>query len=312
MGLRWAGVALIVTTGCQDLAKLETEQAALESEVGVLRDNVETLRREMKRAGLVKAGPANLALSVGQTDPTTELSDQLAVTATRTGTPPSLAAGPLERREKTDCGYRVPLGWLEPISDLALSNSGAGRASPVLATTAGTALAPHAAPAKFEKSCGGAFRHQGKYLFFSPAGNVESADQPELTLDPAVPMLRDDGSTAYWVYPGTTLTLTVPSEWDAAWGELAVDLDARILAVGTQDHQSPGSPEPATVSILGQQATSVGTRLGIHVEPDALPTGPWTIEIASPKGGGYVLIDTLTAGNEENALVVAGGRSGDQ
>ncbi|MEQ1501160.1 MAG: hypothetical protein ABMB14_02970 [Myxococcota bacterium] len=289
--------------GCgPDLARLETEQASLEQQVSVLAKDVEEMRTQMQLMGMLPGGPAAAAQTTGGDD----LASQIDVRAERQGAIPELGAlAEPERRESTDCGYRFYVPWLESISDQQLEQTGSGRASPVLLRQNGKELASHAAPAAYEKGCRFSFRHQPKYLFFSPLDTVDNiAGDWTIALSPEVPLARGDDREMYWVYPGTTLTFTFSSGWDAEkWGEMKVDLDARLLYTGTAAEPAPRPGASATVSFLGVEESGEDNRLGFSRTPEP-PDGAWTLDITSPSDGPFVLVETLTIGNDDHSVVV--------
>jgi hypothetical protein len=298
--------AALVAAACgPDLAAVETEQQALEKEVEVLRSTVDTMRTEMQARGLLPSGPAG---SLGPAVAGTDLSQDLQWSAKRTGTIPKLEAalGAPERRDTTECGYRFHLPWLEALSDASLESTGSGRASPILLLQDGKPLEPHANAPAYDKACKFAFRHMPKFLFFSPNAYVgEISGTWTVALDPEVPIARGgDARPTYWVYPGTTLTFTFDSGWQSAWGPMSVQVDTRLLYVGTPDNAAPMPGGPATVSVLDSEESGSEPRLGLEIVPEPPPESAWTVEITSPPEGPYVLVELLRVGNDNNALVV--------
>lgn len=300
-GLVW----VLALAGCgPDLAKLETEEEALSREVTTLRGDVEDMRQRMESMGLIASGPAANAPLV----PTGEtlLDQKLEVRITREGTPPEFPAlAAPERRGKTPCGYRFGLDWLETLSDKKLDEAGMGKSSPVLLFRDGKPLEPHAPPSQYEKACSGAFQHMPKFLFFSPAGSADDVTGNwSLGLSPDVPMKRaGDKREVFWVYPGTTLTVTFEGAWEEDWGTPTVTLDAHLVYVGTPETPAPQGGAPATVRFEGQEESSSQSKLGVQV-PIEPPSGPWSIEIASPSDGPYVYVGTLVVGNDQHTRVI--------
>ncbi len=285
-----------------DLARLEVEQQALEREVGVLSRQVAQIRAQMQDMGMLPRGP----VGGGVVAPAEGLAGELAFEVTRDGAVPALPAlDDPERRPGTGCGWRFFAPWLDAVSDLTLERTGSGRASPIRLLHDGAPLTPHASVVKFERECSGSFRVQPRYIFFSP----RSADAVEgawtTVVNPAIPLPRGgDGRPMYWVFPGTTMTFSFSEGWRTEeWGSFGVRFDARLLAVGERGlpHRQPQAP--AEVRVPGQRKAALDNRLGLVAEGPA-PRGPWTIEVASPEHGPWVLIETLIVGNEERALVV--------
>lgn len=297
----------LALTGCgsAEVARLEVEQNALEKEVETLRSNVAGLRQEMVEVGLIKGGPGaggGAGGEAGNPLPETEISGDLPWTFTRTGAPPALPSlGPPERRQKTNCGYKFSVRQLQPLSDFSLNSAGAGKASPVLLFEDGQPLTPHAMPHDFEQNCRFAFRHAGFLIMFTPDGKPASAHGKTYTvaLDSAFPLQRgDDGRDLFWIYPGQTATLSLSKGWNPDWGSLSVDLDARLVYVGKTNSA------PATASVLGVDEKSARPRLGMSAQIETPPSDAFEVTIASPGDGPYVLIETLTLGNAQHAVVV--------
>jgi hypothetical protein len=301
-----AGWALGMVSGCgPDLARLETEEEALTREVTTLRTDVAEMRSRMEQMGLLPSGPvaAAAAASSGESD----LDQELKVRVTREGTPPTFKdLGAPERRKNTDCGWRFGVEWLQEISDQKLDQSGSGKASPLILMQDGKPLEPHATPQASEKGCGFGFRHMPVYLFFAPQRDAENITGSwSLGLSEDLPMKRGgDKHEVYWVYPGTTLTFAFDQGWAEEWGVPTVSLDARVLYVGTPESPASQPGSPAVVTFEGREFPSTESKLGLQevIEP---PQGPWTLEIASPSDGPYVLLHTLVVGNEQHARVLA-------
>lgn len=305
-------------TGCGDpeLSNLERDHEELRARVSELREHVDGLRAELIEAGVVDEGweppaakrkgsrrksapPVDAAF--GNPLPQTELSEALPVTVTRTGTPPTLPdPGPFERLD-SPCGHQFVVRELRALSDFPLNNNGFGKSGPVLLLEDGRPLKPHAAPSEFEDACSGAFRHAGHAFLFSPTASPDGAESRtwSLALSDDVPLRRgDDGREMYWVYPGTTLTFELGSGWDPAWGPLQVHIAGRI---------ANGSTRPARVQLDGR---AVELPSAVRPMPFTVsevlppPEGPWTLEITSPEDGPYVILGTLTLGNEGHARVL--------
>jgi hypothetical protein len=303
-------LVLPALTGCApDLARLETEEAALSREVDVLRRNVDEMRVQMEEMGLRPSGPAAGAQDLAGSG--ADLDEAIAVTLTRTGTPPTFAPlGAPERRDNTECGWRFSVPWLEGLSDQNLDKTGAGKSSPLTLAQDGRALEPHATPAGAEKGCRFAFSHRPKYLFLTPADTPDNTSGTwTMGLSEAFPMPTGEGSV-YWVYPGTTLTASFAAGWNGeTWGAPSVRVDARNVYVGTPERPSATSGPPSVVTFLDKEVTSRELQVGVDelVEP---PDGPWTLEISSPSDGPYVFVKTLVVASPTHRRVVISGAGG--
>lgn len=294
---RWWGSALwmsLVLTACgPDLAEIETRQQALRGQVDVLAVDVERMRTKMQEMGMIPPGPVPTA-SAGPTRTV-----DLGLTVERVGDPPALPpVGPIERRGGTPCGYRMRSVPLAEISDRRLAETGSGPSSPVTVSYGGRALTPHAGPMRVEQGCHGAFRLQPRFLFLSPFALDDVEGTWTVGLAAEQPVRRGDGVGVYWVYPGTALTFAFAKPWNPADGAFTVHLDARLLNVG----QAPASP--AVVQALGATAEAIEGRLAAPAVAKT-PEGPWSVRVASPADGPYVLIDAFWVGNEGAGLIIS-------
>lgn len=295
---------VLTFAGCYpDLARLETEEAALTKEVEVLRRNVDEMRVQMEEMGLRPAGPDARTQDLAGAG--SDLDELLGVTVSRTGDAPTFPPlGDPERRESTECGWRFPVPWLEGLSDQRLDETGAGKSSPLILFQDGKPLEPHANPQGAEKSCRFAFSHRPRYLLFTPANTPDAVSgRWTLGLSPDFPLQTGERS-AHWVYPGTTLTASFSSGWDGEkWGPPSVRLDARNVYTGTPDRPAATTGAPSVVSFLGKEFASKELQIGVDelVEP---PDGAWTIEITSPSDGPYVFVKMLVVASTSHRRVV--------
>ncbi|MEZ4322834.1 MAG: hypothetical protein R3F61_35530 [Myxococcota bacterium] len=305
--------AMLVLAGCSpDLRvaekrqkELEIELAELDREVLELRSTLEDAGIEVKGKGRVrakakgrgrKARPSAPPEGANQT-PTRERTADAGVAIERTGTPIALSIpGAPERVETTACGYRLEVPSLKGISDYPLNSRGLGKSGPVLLELDGVPLEPHALPADFEQRCGGAFRHAGTVVLFAPPEPVELGSRvPSLSLDPRVPVPRgDDGRPMYWVYPGTELVVRI-DRWDPSWGPAEASVVALVMG--------PGS---ATFDLDGAVSTGAGAT---NLTESLDGAGPFTLKVRSDPDGPFVLLDALTIGNPDDAVVVTGGQA---
>jgi len=302
-----AACAPDITTTEQRQRTLEGELATLDREVRELRESLTEAGIEVKprasKRGKSRRGKAKSSRSKskahppvgGEQAPKTERSAQASVTAVRSGDAPTLSIPGMPKRTETECGYRLDLPALKFISDYGLNSRGLGKSGPVVLEFDGSPLTPHAFPADYEKQCGGAFRHAGTALLFSPPEQADLTNhEVALTLDPRVPTPRADGRPMYWVYPGTELVIEVHS-WDPSWGPAKGYLAALVSGPGQASF---------TLGDTTQSAAGPAT-----VEHEFTGSGPFEIRVSSPEGGPYVLLDALTIGNPDNAVVITGGRA---
>jgi hypothetical protein len=270
----------------------------------VLRQTVDDLRGEMQRKGVIKAGPDGpKPKAAGAVAPDTVLDEEFPLKVTRSdgGTQVQTVGSP-ERRDGTECGWRVGLQHLEAISDFALGDDSLGRSSPIRASLAGLELSGHATPSDYEKSCGGAYRHQQKYLFYAPPAGASAPEDVQVRLDDAVPSSDEAGRPRYWIYPGTSLTIQATGTWNSDWGEPHVVYDLRLRDVGLASKPTARSAGAVTFTIPGRELS--GREAVWRGSEPLQQTGPFELTISSPADGPFVLIEALAIGNAANAAVV--------
>lgn len=307
-------LALAACTNEEKLAELEARQTELRSNYDETARQIRDMRDQLIAMGVIsesdtptrgkntKIGGAGSKAKarVGNSMPAQNVTAEFPVAATRTGelpTLPPLVAAP--ERGESPCGWKFTIKDLADISDYNLNSLGLGRSGPVLLLADGQPLKPHATPAEYDESCSNAFRHAGWAILFSPESGPENAEKHtySLALDPEIPSVRgEDNRPMYWVYPGTTVTLTAARAWDPGWGTLEVDLVLRRVDDGV----------PPKVSIGGQAAEVPDDKdaAHLHVAFDPIPAEPLVIEISAPSNGAYTVIETLTIGNADTAAVV--------
>jgi hypothetical protein len=307
-------MVLLALFACQnvELAQLETRQDEMSDRHRAVEHEVDEVREGMVELGLVarqraggggSGGGARAKLNLAHQLPATSLTGTLPWRAEREGSLPELPPLPEVERTESPCGHKYKLEPLKPISDFVLNSHDLGKSSPVLLLEDGEPLRGHAFPKQFEQKCAGAFRHAGFVILFSPTGESPeslSDHSYSIGLSPDLPLLRgDDQRPVYWVYPGTTLTFELDAGWDDAWGELYVDLAGRALG---------DAASPLEITVSDEVFPFETGDIALTAEPD-LPQGPWSIRITSPPDGPYAILDLLTVGNQETALVVTGPRA---
>lgn len=301
---------LLTLAACQnvELAQLETSQHELDDRHDAVARQVQELREDMIELGMVSrqkavdAGGPRAQLNMAHQLPATELTAALPWTVERTGEPSPLPELPEPERTDTPCGWKYKVEALKPISDFVLNSSDLGKSSPLVLFEDGAPLKAHAFPKQFEQSCGGAFRHAGFVVLFSPTGDSPEAIEDHdytLGLSSELPLLRgDDNRGMYWVYPGTTVTFTLSEGWSEDWGELWVDIAGRATAAAS----------PLEITIADESFPIETADVAISTQPD-MQQDAWTITLTSPADGPFAILDVLTIGNAENALVITGPRA---
>ena len=298
---------LLLGCGSSGVAELVAQQEETEVRQAELQQAMNDLKKQMQEVGLVARPPRAKGQRRGRgrlnnhLQPKQPPRDRLLFEAERTGTPDDLPGLPkVARVPNTACGFKYKIESLKPISDFVLNRSDLGKSSPIVLYEDNKALPGHAYPKDFEDGCVGAFRHAGFVVLFSPTGagpESEKKHNYRIGLSDEVPMPRgDDGRPMYWIYPGTSLTLSFASGWDLAWGPMWIDIDA---------HRAGGQQGDVSVDIEGEGEVFETGDVLMSTEPD-VPSGPWSITITSPSEGPYVLLNRLTIGNPNHALVVTG------
>jgi hypothetical protein len=224
------------------------------------------------------------------------------VSVSRTGTPPKLAdVGDLQRT-KSICGYRFPTPYLH-ISDTSLHELGIGRASPLLLMEDGKPLKPHATVREFQGRCAGAFGHTGRFIWFSPTGDVQAAKDRHYHLEhhSQFPSPRANRSPIHWIYPGTQARVQFHKPWNQeAYGDFGAFLNIQLL--GEEEAANGG----VTVRI-GAESWPVDTmNWDVYISPEKLPDGPFEIAIESPEDGPYVILHHMTVGPRSRGITVLG------
>lgn len=291
-----APVAMLIACTSADPALL-ARRDAINAELEELRARRDALNDELvaNQFRIPKLKPTALRVANrGFATPSESLAPRYPLTITRTGTIPTLDH-PAPERSAGRCGMRIRTPALRAISDSNLNLLDHGYASPVVLREDGVALVPHAAPPDYGRYCVGHFSHGFANVFFSPTISLADTTRTyTLALSDALPLNREDGRPMYWVYPGTTLSVTAERDWDPSWGPLHVDLVARVL-------EPSDSPPRVRIADASFQQTGHRMQVSERVDPGR---SPLQITIENPSDGPYVLVELLTIGNAERAVVV--------
>jgi hypothetical protein len=216
---------------------------------------------------------------------------------TRTGSPPELTEVKPLRGPKA-CGWEAPIPELRPLNDFSLQSAGFGMVSPLLLLEDGKPLEAHAPREKFDDACAGAFLHQEKAVKFSPTGDspdVVPTRSYRFSLSEDLPLRTSAGFEAWWVYPGTTVTLSFEEPTSGP----GVVVDALAFAGGK------GSPtawiDSAPPSPFGGEAQHRSIVL-----PPPRAGAPWSLSIASPADGPYLLLRRVVHGPTDSPAYTIG------
>lgn len=212
----------------------------------------------------------------------------------RRGTPPPVEHGAIRTK---NCRAFIPIK--EPLlglSDSRLEFLGQGSVSPVVAYQKGVPIRSEAYPEEM-KRCVGSSYHQTLGMQI----NAETESSPEdwtLGLSDALPLPADipNQEDAYWVYPGTTVDLQFdPSDLG----------ESRVGVVALNATRAEGRP---TFTVHGKNVPlkKYGLRwVGIS---DTIRTDKtWSLELASPEDGPFLLLTMLAVRKGQDASFVVGG-----
>lgn len=206
----------------------------------------------------------------------------------RSGEPPDLPQATPQRSD-TPCGYSVSIDNLFSLSSRYLRETGLGNTSPLTLLEDGSPLDAFASRKDFEERCAGAFTVARNVIWFSPSGSgPEEAQLRKYTiaLSDALPMQTPDGPV-WWIYTGQTL--------DARF-EDGVGQAGRLVTVSATLRTPQKEPKERpqlrvagqTVDFSQEEGPSWHASLSLPI-----PDGPWTVTVASPGEGPYLLLDSL-------------------
>ncbi len=123
--------------------------------------------------------------------------------------------------------------------------------------------------------------------------------EPTVELAPEVSFpVPGDLAEAWWIYPGSTLTLSFEGAWPYPAG--AYD----VLFKGT----AWGPERPLDVQVAGYpvEVRASGQRLSAHATPQLPPDGPWTLTLSVPADGPFVLVQNLRLGRAPFSVHLVG------
>jgi hypothetical protein len=212
------------------------------------------------------------------------------VATRRTGASPELVH---EAPQIDGCDVFIPVG--EPylgLSDSRLEYLGLGSVSPLVATQGRTPMRP-ALFQSDQRDCSGTSFHQMRGLQI----DAVSASKPEdwtVSLSENVPQVGK--SKTWWVYPGTTLEFDFPASQVG---------DSLVGVVALQTTRSPGRP---VLIVAGTRIPmkKFGLRwVGISDTLDL--DRDWTLSIASPEDGPFLVTTMIAVRNGPDASFVVGG-----
>jgi hypothetical protein len=216
------------------------------------------------------------------------------------GSPPDL--GPLTLQpdpEGKPCRNVASIADWFPVSDAALASAGVGNVSPLVVLEDGQPLAHLTWLGKLGGDCAGAFVPQAGKLWISPGPQAEppiAARSYRLAVSADLPV-RVEGQEAWFVYPGTTLTVDLgPWQGEPGSVEVLVGLEP-LLGEGEPGVTIDGSP--LALAPTGRRFLAGNLSL-------PTPTGPWQIAISSPAGGPWLLVRRLAVRSGEEVQDLLG------
>lgn len=208
------------------------------------------------------------------------------------------------KRTPTPCGYIASTPQFAALGDGALAAAGLGPVSPVVVTQDGTPLQPHAARATFADACGGGYAHFGREIRLAPNDTADAPHTFAVGLAETLTVRTGQGDEAMWVYPGTTVQWTFDAPPEGAPGEeagrLAVEARVRVIGAGEAFLRAGGAEarlgRPA--DLPADMASGAPVTAAARVTPSG-GAGPWTLEITSPPGGPWLVVEGVALGDGE-------------
>lgn len=216
----------------------------------------------------------------------------------RTGTAPTFTPGPPKRGKDSPCAWSSPFPMIERVGVHLLPALGLAGANPMVLRIHGRDLGAGTRPG--EEGCDGSWALQGRgalkqTLLFSPWEEPVEGQAPagvEVGFSDQVPLLSNKNRRVWWVYPGTTLRVQVQGRWTPEMGPFLAESVALAMT------REPGR---ATLRVGdGPAVTFEGPSLWVKARLQAAPPPgeSWTLEIASPADGPFLLVRTVTLGEE--------------
>jgi len=214
------------------------------------------------------------------------LSLRLEWSIARTGALPTLPVSDV--KPWGACGQQGSLAGWEVISEQALLEAGLGRASPLMMLEGGELLLPSQKRIReLPTECSGAVRYTDTAVLVS--SHTTEPGELVATLTEAVPQQVDGLGARYWIYPGTTLQVSL-LEADAA--STAVAVTVRGLGDAAPTLLLEGQPLELT-ALPGEQQWKADVQL---------TEGQGTITISA--GDGFALLTGLTVGSGDEAVAL--------
>jgi hypothetical protein len=216
----------------------------------------------------------------------------------RLGEPPPLAA-PKGREVLEGDIQTATLFPLWPVSDTNLRKLGLPTASPARLHVDGRPLARVTDRRMLVDGCLDCFHHMGRAFVF----RVEASLPPttiEVDLDPAFPMIAEDGSPTFWLYPSTTARFPVPG------GRLRDPSEVVVDGVALHPHRER---EGLSVHVGGLAAEfAPGPTEGTVRAEVRVNGGDWpTIEVRSDDPLGFLLIRNVQVTDDRGVTRLVGG-----
>ncbi len=191
---------------------------------------------------------------------------------------------PVERRLKlAPCGWEARTPSLAALSEPAIVEAGWPKeAAPIVVSAGGVALRRRQTREDLGPDCHLAFAHFRAGVRWS--ADTSGKEPIALGYAPDLPLTLNAHGPAYWVYPGTTLRMTMAEPWKGA--EIIVNARVRVFGEGA-----------GTLVVEGVSAPLTGDAATRSV---AAPDGAWTLELRSAADGPALLIEHLGFGEADS------------
>lgn len=215
----------------------------------------------------------------------------------RTGDVPVLAHGDAIPG-KGKCAWEITLPTLPHLQERELKSFGLGAISPVIVLQDGEPLKPFGVKGSFRgDTCKGRSWNSGKSVRFTALpGTTPTAADFQAVLTPDVPFqgARDE---VHWVFPSTTLAITMPGAETMADADAVVKLTLRQAGDGAL---------PTLIGPDGAEHPFEQTGSLVHATQTVRPgTGNWQVQVKVPEDGASFVVAQVevTALDTTSAIV---------
>jgi hypothetical protein len=172
-----------------------------------------------------------------------------------------------------------------PVSDSYLEKIGLSPASPLTVSVDGRTFTHEPDRKGFREGCEDCFYHSGQSILLY-GDKVKKQVEPVVSLSDALPGRALDGSETWWVYPGTTVTWTLPK---------AVAAGAKVVVEGLAFHPQKELVGGGLFLAAGgaEAPLARGAGEGVALAELTAPGPVSTLAVRSEAPGGFFLVRRL-------------------